>query len=176
LRREGTPEHKRALPFDAFRARVDEEVERALRYGRSFALLVSNAPSLPLDALVGRLRSVDVVGAGDDGERWILLPEIDPGDPAALASLAAAIVGGEPGNAGYAVCPTDACDTPSLLAAARDAQRAGGPGRVHAATEAVVRYPLGDREAIAVDPVMLRIFALLRRVAASELPVLLMRE
>jgi DNA-binding NtrC family response regulator len=176
LRREGAPEHKRALPFEGFRARVDEEVERALRYGRSFALLVLGA-QVPLETLVGRLRSVDVVGTGEGDERWVLLPEIDPGDPAALSALASGIVGAEPGTAaGYAVCPSDACDTPSLLAAARDAQRAGGPGRVHAATESVVRYTLGDREAFAVDPVMLRIFALIRRVAASDLPVLLMGE
>jgi DNA-binding NtrC family response regulator len=177
LRRDGAPEHRRALPFDGFRARVDEEVERALRYERSFALLVLTAPALPTEALLKRLRSVDVVGAGEGTERWVLLPEIDLADPAALQTQVAAIVGTDEGtSAGYALCPTDACDTASLLAAARDAQRSGGPARVHAATESVQRYNLGEREAIAVDPVMLRIFALLRRVAASELPVLLMGE
>jgi DNA-binding NtrC family response regulator len=172
LQREEAALQRRALLADAFRARVAEEVDRALRYDRSFALFALSSPELPVESVVERLRSVDVAGVVD-GVVWVLLPEIDPGEPRAVAEMMSQLATVAPAAAaGYALCPSDGCDVASLFAAVRDALRAAGPKRLHAAVETVATHAVGDREALVADPIMHRIYALIRRVAQSELPVL----
>jgi DNA-binding NtrC family response regulator len=71
-------------------------------------------------------------------------------------------------RAGYATSPADGVDAATLVAAARDALAAEGRvGR---------RIPVGDRVALVADPAMLRLYDLVRRLAASDLPVLLSGE
>jgi hypothetical protein len=176
LQREDAAQEKRALVADAFRARVAEEVDRALRHDRSFALFALSSPGLRVESVVERLRPIDVAGV-IDGIVWVLLPEIDPGELGAVEPMMARLAAVAPAAAaGYALCPSDGCDEASLFAAVRDALRAPGQTQLHAAVDTVATHALGDREALVADPVMQRIYALIRRVAQSELPVLLTGE
>jgi DNA-binding NtrC family response regulator/pSer/pThr/pTyr-binding forkhead associated (FHA) protein len=165
-------------------ARLEEEVERALSYDRPLALAaVATSPLRPEPAAVARataavLRRIDVAAFADDGQLLVLLPEL--AEDAALEriqDLLEAIEAAAPGSrAGVAVCPADGCDADALVEAARAAAAAAKPDQVLPAARAVTELTFGERAILVADPAMLRIFDLLRRLAASDLPVLVTGE
>src|SRR5262249_59721719 len=63
-----------------------------------------------------------------------------------------------------------------ILRAARTAARRAQPGRLAEAAETATRLELGTRHVLLGDPAMTRVFALLERLAAAELPVLVTGE
>ena len=175
FRRERAREARaQALSEAELRERVEQEVERALRFGRSFALVALSAPSLRTDAVLACARRIDLV-AGGEGVVWLLLPETDAHTDAGPASMFAALSVPQV-RGGFALCPDDACDAPSLFASAREAMAAAEAGKLRAANEGVVTHTFDGRDVVLADPAMLRIYALLRRVAVSDLPVLLTGE
>jgi DNA-binding NtrC family response regulator len=122
-------------------------------------------------AVAGALRLIDVVGTGDDGLLLLLLPECDRALARQLLGrvLAAAPVA----RAGLALCPTDACDLDSIILTARAAARRAAPGRHAEVGDVATRIDLGPRQVTLADPAMIRVYALLERLAASALPVLI---
>jgi DNA-binding NtrC family response regulator len=128
--------------------------------------------------MAGTLRLIDVLGEGTDGHALLLLPEVDRAQGRAIAEAAiAAIRAGAPNvRAGLAMCPTDACDADTILLAARAAARRADAGDCAEAEKAATRIELGGREVMIADPAMTRVFALLERLAASALPVLVTGE
>src|SRR5262249_45617274 len=64
----------------------------------------------------------------------------------------------------------------TLVGAARAALSAASPGQVQAATELDHVLTFGERSAIVADPATVQIFRLLRRLASSDLPVLISGE
>jgi len=178
-----TAPSRRLVDENAWRRRLAEEVERSMTYGRPLAVLATagmpQAARVLAHAVVTRaLRGIDVASADDDGQLLVLLPEADE---AAARRMAAAVSGalGEIGpgtRIGVATCPSDAADGDSLLLAARAGARVAPAGGVAASGEAVVRLQMGDREVLLAHPAMLRVFELLGRLAAVDLPVLIVGE
>ncbi|HEY5927111.1 MAG TPA: sigma-54 dependent transcriptional regulator, partial [Kofleriaceae bacterium] len=125
-------------------------------------------------ALGTSLRLIDVIGTSDDGQVLMLLPEVDREQAREIAEKALALVPSARG--GLAMCPTDACDADTILLAARSAARRATAGHVADAAETATTIELGSRHVLVADPAMSRVFALLERLAVSELPVLVTGE
>ncbi len=173
----------RLVDESAWRRRLAEEVERSVSYGRSLGVLATAgmpATARPFaDSVLARaLRGIDVAGAGDDGQLLVLLPEADEAAARRMAGAVSRALGEiAPGTRiGVATCPSDAADTDSLLLAARSGARVAPGGGVAASGEATLRLQMGDREVLLAHPATVRVFELLGRLAATDLPVLIVGE
>ncbi|HEU0034199.1 MAG TPA: sigma 54-interacting transcriptional regulator [Kofleriaceae bacterium] len=154
------------LEAASLRRRLDEEVARAVAFHRPLAVL-----AIADEGLVdGALRTIDVLGR-DDHHLLAILPEAD----ATVARQLAQRMGRTSPLAriGVATCPGDAMDADSLLLAARAAAKAARPGTFASVGDAVERIELGERSVLVCHPAMIRLHDLLRRLAASNLPVLI---
>ncbi|HSK00407.1 MAG TPA: sigma-54-dependent Fis family transcriptional regulator, partial [Kofleriaceae bacterium] len=167
------------LDGPALLRRLEEELERSLRYRRELSLAIVRADA-PLDrarvaaALGARLRLIDAAAFLGDGEAAVLWPEVELYEAGALAE---ALAGGLAGAAvGVATSPADGVDVDALLSCARAAAGSARPGAVAFARDAVQRLQLGDHEVVLADPAMLRIYELIRRLARSTLPILIQGE
>ncbi len=155
--------------------RLEIELDRTLRYGRAVAVAVVRGDA-PIDrgrlatALAADLRPIDAAAQFGEREVVAVLPELDGAAAATAAARLLAIVGG--GRAGVATAPHDGCDLDTLLGAARGAASAAAAGVIAAAESDVLRVELGDKVAVAADPAMRRLYELIRRLAKSDLPVL----
>jgi len=148
-----------------WRRRLDEELERALAYQRPLSVLAI-AGAAP-DTAAARLRTIDIVGRGDDGDVVAILPEADGEAAYALATALGARVG-------IASCPTDALDGASLVLAARTAVARAKP--IATAADTVEVRDLGTRTVLVGHPATVRVYDLLKRLAAVSLPVLVIGE
>ncbi len=163
---------------DAMRARIADEVDRASLQARPFAVAVvrgTEPGDQALVAVAAELRGIDRAVAVDPGELVILLPEVDGGEAAALAARLVAAAG-PCARAGYAVFGRDADDADALIAAARAAAAGAPTGAAVSSSASYRRIELGDRVAIIADETMVRLYALLERIAAVDLPVLIQGE
>jgi DNA-binding NtrC family response regulator len=122
------------------------------------------------------LRLIDVVAEGDDGQLLVLLPEVEGDAACVVAHRALTATGVASAKAGVAACPTDAVDADTILLAARTSARATAARSVARVADAGARITLGERSVLVADPAMVRQFALLERLAPSELPVLITGE
>lgn len=166
------------LAFEPFRQRMEEELERATRYERPFTV-VSLLCQEGLDdeaaaAVAGELRFMDVLGRAGKEQLLILLPEV--GAEAAGAVLARLVR--ERGNwrAGFACYPSDGCEVDSLLAGARSAAGTATTGQAATVAQTFKRLRVGDTTVAVADPAMLRLYALVGRLAKADLPVLILGE
>ena len=156
-------------------SRLEIELDRTLRYGRTVAVAVVRADG-DIDrgrlatALGGRLRNIDVAALFGEREVVVVLPELDAATATPVAHGLVATVGG--GRAGVASAPHDGCDLDTLLGAARTAATAAAAGAVATADVDVLRLEVGDKVIVAADPAMRRLYELIRRLARSDLPVL----
>jgi two-component system response regulator AtoC len=80
------------------------------------------------------------------------------------------------GRAGLALAGVDGSDTDTLIAIARRAADRADAGEVASGPGGVDRLHIGDRTVLVADPAMTAAYGLLRRLAASELPVLILGE
>jgi two-component system, NtrC family, response regulator AtoC len=161
-----------AYPEAGWRRRLAEELVRAITFKRSLGVVVIQGASAA--SLGANLRLIDVIGTSDDGQALLLLPEVDREQARDIAEKAIALVPNARG--GLAMCPTDACDADTILLAARSAARRAAAGAVADAAETATKIELGSRQVLIADPAMSRVFALLERLAVSELPVLITGE
>jgi two-component system, NtrC family, response regulator AtoC len=99
----------------------------------------------------------------------VLMPELSRVEARELVARAIAPV--PAARAGLAECPTDACDADTILLAARSAVRRATAGTVAESAESAQHIELGTRRVLVADPAMSRVFALLERVASTELAV-----
>ena len=181
-----SPQPERALLDSAMlRQRFEQERARSLAYGRPLALAclrVTGGADQRVAAarlVLANVRLIDVVGRDAGGELFLLLPELDAeaANEAVRAILAVLGDGGFPARAGLAL---------------RGGRRLG---RGHSAARSLavrptarqpVRWPpasapsteleIGDRMVLVADPAMTAAYTLMRRLAASELPVLILGE
>ena len=173
------------LSLEQLRRRVAEELGRALHYERPTAvaaLELAQPPTRPadvLDAAHAALRPHDVLGWAPPAQLLVLLPELG-GDEALdgvqellrrVAERTGAAV-----RAGLASCPADGADAETLLSTARMAAAAAAPGTVGTGAHLVTRMTLREHRLVLADPAMHRLYALIQRLAASELPVLVTGE
>ncbi|MBL9003283.1 MAG: sigma 54-interacting transcriptional regulator [Myxococcales bacterium] len=175
------PIHDSIAPL---RERLEEELDRAQTGYRTLSLVVVDLTGLAEVAshlaqvaaqLSPSLRSMDCVA--QDGERRLvlLLPESIAAQAVALAQvLLQRMATLTPGaRAGVACFPDDGQDSASLLSGAHAAADSAPALQVRTASSAVTRLRVGEHEILLADAAMLRLYALLERLAVSELPVLI---
>ncbi|HWM88339.1 MAG TPA: sigma 54-interacting transcriptional regulator [Kofleriaceae bacterium] len=180
LRASGTRD---VLDAGDFARRLEEESERAVQYQRELAVVVLHAAHR-LDrartsvVLAGRLRRMDAAAILDDHRVAILLPELDIDEASPIAGDLALLLkaGGSPLAAGVALSPDDGVDGDALLASARAAADAAAPGSVVLARSEVQELIAGPHRIVIADPGMARLYELARRLARSDLPVLVQGE
>ncbi len=171
-----------ALSEESLRARLDEEVERSLRYGRPLAVAMIDlhaSDERRVQARLGHcLSRCEVAGWLQRGLLVVLLPELrrSTARQRLLAILDALAPIAPNAAAGLAVCPGDGGDGDALLGAARAAAELPSAERVRDAAAAAQRLTLGNTAILIADPAMSRIYALLERLAKSELAVLILGE
>ncbi|MCU0690112.1 MAG: sigma 54-interacting transcriptional regulator [Polyangiaceae bacterium] len=167
-----------------FRRRLAEETERFMRYQRPFALVLVafDPPQSPdgVEALRARVtaavRAVDVMGWDGGAELAAVFPETT--DQAMIpARRILAAIGASCPNARAALlrCPDDGVDACALLAGARMLARESTPGKI-AEIASIAPLHANDLSLVAADPLIRKLFELVRRVAASEIPVLVTGE
>jgi DNA-binding NtrC family response regulator len=159
------------------RVLLARELERVVHYGRELAIVHVRADRDRAEleaALAPGLRRLDVLAWSGPRELDLLLPEAGREHvDATVARVLAALPGARVGSA---LAPEDGCAADVLLGAARAAAAATGPGS-HAGAGTTARVlALGDREVVIADPAMARSYALVERLAAAELPVLITGE
>ena len=175
------PIHDHIAPL---RERLEEELDRAQAGYGTLSIVVVELPAIAdvagllpevAELLSPQLRASDCVAR--DGERRVvlLLPERVASQASALAkSLLQRLQPRVPGaRAGLSCFPDDGQDGASLLAGAQAATDAATAQEVRSAASAVTRLRVGEHEILLADSAMLRLYALLERLAVSELPVLI---
>ncbi|WP_199732653.1 MULTISPECIES: sigma 54-interacting transcriptional regulator [Corallococcus] len=176
---------RRTLESERLMEHLREEVDRALRYGRPLSVLVLALPDSPsasresVEALLtAEAGPAEAVGWLDAAHLLCVLPEVsgEPGEEEFGERMEALLTAFPRARLGTAACPTDGCDADTLVAVARTAAQAAKPGRAAAAAEGATRLDLAGRTVLVADPAMSQLYALLRRLAASELPVLVCGE
>jgi DNA-binding NtrC family response regulator len=170
--------------------RLAGEVDRALRYRRSLGLVMlrldgaDDAATAAVERVAHHLRRMDCLAQYGPDEFAILLPEADGAatDAAARRIAREARVGGLEGGGvavhlGWAVCPDNASQAGALLSRARAALRAArtGSGSDGVSTAPQEAIPVADN-VIVSDPLMMRVFALARKVADTPITVLILGE
>jgi two-component system, NtrC family, response regulator AtoC len=169
----------RLLDERAFRERLDDELQRAIAYERAVAVAAIRIGDGDRSALAGvvdaELRAIDAAWVADERHALVLLPELD-GDAAgeSIRRLVARL--SADARAGVASCPVDGSRSESLVWAARDAAAQADAGTVVIAIDHVRRLELGGRGTILADPAMAHLFELVRRLADSDVPVLVVGE
>ncbi|MCY0998667.1 sigma 54-interacting transcriptional regulator [Myxococcus sp. MISCRS1] len=174
---------RRALDSERLMGRLREEVERALRYGRPLTVLAlalgePGGRELVEAVLTSEAGPAEAAGWLDAGHLLWLLPEVagEPGEEGLGERVEALLSASPRARLGAATCPSDGCDAETLVAAARTAAQTAAPGGFASAAEGVTRLALAERVVLVADPAMAQLYALLRRLAASELPVLIRGE
>ena len=116
--------------FWYFRLRLQEEIERAQRYGLQFSILLAKPaqqqgePGAWLDERAQQaLRRTDLPALLRDGSIGMILPHTEPADAQALQRRLASELSGQEVRFGLAHFPSDGEDTDTLLAAAEAAAK-----------------------------------------------------
>jgi DNA-binding NtrC family response regulator len=167
-----------------FRYRCDEEIERSRRSYRPWSVSaiqlgvgIADRPSVAA-TLAAQLRRIDLATWDGADRLLVLLVETDAEQAlAATNRLLKALGRSAPqAKAGIASFPLDGLDLDTLVASARAAaQAAEGSKPAHAATS-FRTIDIRGRRVIVADPAMSRLYDLLERLAATDLPVLVLGE
>ena len=183
LRREPRVTDGAAIDVGRLRVRLEEELARAADYGRPLALAVIT-PGKAADHhavaahAIGALRRMDVVACDGTSELVVVLPEL--GGEAARAAcvevLAAIASTTSEARGGVATYPGDGCDAETLFSGARAAAAMSAPGAMTSAADAAVHFTIRNATIVVADPAMIRVFELIRRLARTDLPVLVLGE
>ncbi len=194
---EGTDPPLGIRSYDQFAGKLDDELLRAQTFGHSLAVIAVFAPR---DASSGTrqvgqldptnerhvsrwatqvrdvLRPVDTVAVHGPHNVLILLPQTDAAGAERLARTLSAMNGapGRPLYCGVAVFPDTAKKAGALVREAHTAARTATLKQPVQLARGV--SPLSEGAPITHSPVMQRVFALGDRVAASNVPVLILGE
>ena len=179
-----TSPERRTLPYEQFRQRLDEELERSLRYGHPFVLMAlrpddmtDSAKDSFVQAILATVRTVDIVGLGRNSELFVLFPETHARNAEIpVQRVLTAVASGSSVGAGVALCPNDSVDPQALIEGATLAASHASPGAYRTVEDVVSRWTIADMEVLALDPLMKKIMALVERVATSDIPVLIVGE
>ncbi|WP_437971335.1 sigma 54-interacting transcriptional regulator [Sorangium sp. So ce260] len=183
LRRESPSRGSTLIEMGRLRRRVEEEIERAADSARPFGLAVVSLGSVQMrttleQRALSALRLVDIVAWDGASHLAIGFPELggESARAAALQLIEAIAPLVPEARGGLACYPFDGGDTETLLAGARTAASIAAPGTIASALETAVRHVIGERTVVVADSAMIRLFELIRRLAASDLPVLVLGE
>jgi len=176
--------HSAAVGAEEIRLRLLEETERSQRSGRPLAVLMldlatvdASARPAVVDEVCRLTRLIDRVAWDGQSDLFVLLPDTSTTVSIPAQRIMAALISKQPGiRGGYSICPTDAWEAETLLAGARHAARVAPPGTVAALSSSVELFQVGPLKFVAVDPVMRKLLGLVKRLALSDLPILLVGE
>ena len=154
-------------------ARLAAEVDRSVRYHRPLTLaLMRITRDDAVDAIARTLRPMDLIAedAGDD--YLIILPELDraAGHTAIARLCQVARATGVDVTFATALGPDDGTTVEALIGHLRSGLRTRGSRRPPTA------IPLDDEQPITIDPAMKRVYAVVQRIAASTITVLILGE
>ncbi len=172
------------LDRDSLLARAEEEIERSLRARRPLAVAVivlsdqsKETHRAVVEAVLQTVRLVDVVGAGQGSELVVLMPETSADAVTPATRILAALGPITPGvHIGLSRCPCDAHLADALIEGARAAAGVAPPGGVAEVGRAVVSIEAGEHVLVTASASMKELFERVRRLAASDIPVLLCGE
>jgi hypothetical protein len=165
----------------SFRKRLDEEIERALRYKRPLSVCTLAFEAAPersrvmADASLS-FRRMDCAAWLSDTELVVALPESDEAGAGELAMRLNGLFSGERCRAGLAFCPNDGIDRDVLIAAARAAAKGSDLHGVGVAHEANKRLVVGEQMVLVADPAMISLYDLVEQLADRDSPVLISGE
>jgi len=179
-----TRSQKAILDLPELRMRLMQEAERFVRYQRAFAVLAvdigrdSEADSGKIREVVSAaVRFVDIVGWSGSGEFIVVFPETSERADIPSSRILRALKPIAPNaRGGLAICPDDGADVDSLLTGARAAARTAEPGQISPVSRIVSTFQIGGTEVVVVDPMMKRLFSLVRDLAKSDIPILIKGE
>jgi two-component system, NtrC family, response regulator AtoC len=166
-----------------FRQRLEDELDRAVRYERAFSVAVMVWPE-PIEhprrierTVAGQLRRIDAASWASDRSLQILLAEAPRGEVAGiLRRVRAALDSADRLRIGHASCPGDGVDIDALLASANAAALGVEPGAIASATRGYQTMTIQGVHVVIADPATLRLYALIERLAPVDLPVLVTGE
>jgi len=173
------PPRLRVAEQPLFERYLGEDLYRLERQGREMSLVIARPddgdPLALLRAIAGRLRAVDSASMVDARSVGVLLPELGVREAHAFAGELSTVGAGRV-SVGIAAAPYDGIDAETVLAAARAACAAAGPGSVLRARDATETIAAGSQRILVADPAMARLYDLARRLARSEIPILIVGE
>jgi len=170
------------LELPAFRQRLEDEIDRAVRYERVFTVLCLVWPAAVADrrrlqsTVAEQLRRIDSATWSSDSALSVLLAEASSDETMAIASRVRAKLDATALRIGYATCPADGYEIDALLASAHNAAIGAEPGAIVGATRAFQTLTIGTQRVIIADPAVARLYALIERLAPVDLPVLITGE
>jgi two-component system response regulator AtoC len=169
---------RQVATFGELEDRLESEVDRAHRYHRPLALVMArfhggaDAITTHIERLSAHLRRMDVLSEYSADEIAIVLPE-SAREAAEVVATRVMQAGGLKVNVGVAVFPSDGSSPGELIGAAHDRLRgAVGPRPA----ERVDMNAVMGRSVVVADPQMKQLFELAKRVAASNITVLISGE
>jgi DNA-binding NtrC family response regulator/pSer/pThr/pTyr-binding forkhead associated (FHA) protein len=160
------------------RQRLEEEIDRSLRYGRPVALLCCHflarpSPAVVAASLQGQLRIMDTAAWSSDRDLLLLLPEFALPEATQFAERLLHVVATGDVQIGVVACPNDGLSADPLIAAAISAAQSGqAPGRPTTTEDTVRSITVGERRILLADPAMGRLYDLIEKLASTDLPVL----
>jgi DNA-binding NtrC family response regulator len=167
-----------------FEQLLEAEVERSIRHTHPLALALlrveggSGTMAAVGAAIAQAMRRMDRLGRLDETTLAVLLPELASEDAGGVCDRilqqARKIAPGL--RAGMAEWPSDGYTMDTLVLAARSALEQATSGQVVRARATVIELRLGRHRVGFADPAMLRLLALARRLAQSNIPVLISGE
>src|ERR1044071_620057 len=165
------------LELDALRHQIENELDRTVQSERLFSLLCFMGAAVGERAaiermVVAQLRRVDTAAWSSDGALCVLLPDAGVDEAVAVATR----IRGRFDRAlqiGHVSCPDDGYDARSLIARVREAATAARPGKIAGLDRAFHTLAIGAQRVIVADPAVVRLYALIERLAPAGLPVLL---
>jgi two-component system, NtrC family, response regulator AtoC len=168
------------LDPEAFRQRLEAEIDRAVRYERAFSVLCIVWDD-PVDRranerTVGeQLRRIDATSWMEDGVMHVLLAEVS-GEAASAVAARIRDKQGASVRIGQASCPSEGYDVDTLLTSSRRAAHGAAAGTVASTVRAYDTLTIGSQRVIVADPAMARLYALVERLAPVDLPILIIGE
>jgi hypothetical protein len=120
-----------------FKDRLEDELDRAIRYGRAFSVLCMLWSDRVDRHSAGRLvaaqlQRIDAASWGSETALFVMLAEAAAQDAARVASRLRDLLH-EPARLGHATYPSDGADIDALRASARTAAERADPGAIVAA-------------------------------------------
>ncbi len=171
------------LDRPAFRQRVEDESDRAVRYERAFSVLCLLWPGTIADRRVtenmvaDQLRRIDAAAWSDsDNALHVLLAEASQDEALTIAGRIRAKLGTTALRIGHVTCPFDGYDADALLASAHNAALSIAPGEIGGTTRSYQTLTIGTQRVIVADPSVVRLYALIERLAPVDLAVLITGE